>query len=1592
MRNFILIGVIVLASRTLPALCDADDMWPHVVTVGPSLLREGWEHSFFVAGGSSSSLPQSAQVQVVVAITGESEEYSSEKVNISEGSSSAKVSVDFSSMKPRKGNARVVPATMRAVVCGDDGCTSTIPADVSIQRSDAGVAPGLTMLETDKGVYKPGETIRVRVITLTADLMPRPEKVTLELKNPEGTIVERQEVGSTGEYGVFSTTVELASKPLIGEYTLIVSDGVSKEATQALSVEEYVLPRFGVELQADDPIASDAGKVTGTAVAMYTFGKPVASAPVVVSLIQNDQVMYSAKGTTNEEGVYAFSIDVEHCAGYSHWRGWQGFPEDRRALRVAPPDHDGGSTCLRHSWWSGSESFITVSASVQDAASGEKVDADLQVALDPWDGDGNEDEDAEEEKVELEYMGALLQSGPKRVLVRTASVQKSMWYSYEAAFRGKVGVKPAKQYYDSKCFKARKSIYKSNCPGGKSFQANSKCRLDFKGREAVIDLEEIIKNDAEVSNDCEVDFISVSLYAGDTWEISKQETWHFLPSESDPSIAITAEAASTDAFEFKLSLSGFSPYTTRVRWAVFARGNVRDAGSVDAASQDEDVTSIRVDWNPSLSGQGVHFVAFAQHADRFVASSIDISNETLQFAYDVSTGFLGDLSGSVLNAAPGEAINIRAQTSKNPVKVWMLAVDEAAKLLAPSQEPLGSTTIEATLEPFTDIDHSCKRPGALDALASAGMAVSMSKAMQASKCADDRDGIPPPPDFGGGGDIVIMEMADMARSAPAPTSDKYSDAAESPEEPESGARTHFPESWIWEDFTMNAPAKILTRTAPDQITTYSLSSFFVSKDHGLSLAPDIARLVVFKPFFVDVHLPYSAVRGETLHMIAVVHSYDGEGVNATVSLNIDADEADIIGSSKMSVLVGKQTSTARVAFRLRPKTVGKVDIRVSAAGSGAKSDIVIRKLRVVPEGQEYRIVKNAILDIDGGSEAFNLDISVPAGLPVVEGSAHASVAASGSAMTQTLENVERLVQQPHGCGEQNILVMAPCVFALDYLDTLGKAMPEFKEKALRFVKTGYQREETYRHKNTDPGSFSAFGDSDGRGSVWLSALVLKVYAKASRHVFIDPLKMHETASWIASTQLKDGSFKETGRVIHSEMQSDSSKGHALTAFIVICLAEAQKSMSLLSSDDSISSSIDKAVAYLNSIPARKPQEQFIFAGKQLENSYFDALRLYANALTQTDSPPVSDVLSAVLTNAGVSWSETPASTEAKACKSYYNCGTLASEIEINGYILLATIVMSKSGTLPEEALSRAKWLLSKRSDRGGFYSTQDTLIGLQSLSEYSAAFMFRSTDLQLDLDLAGDNFAFTVDDSNKDVLQLNEFSRDTSSKVVSTQNALTGTVSGSGFAVVQATLIYNVLSVVDSDEDEDNGAAYAVECDWKDDAVFVKAACEGDRCDEMALVKCGLFTGYRPDEKSLDDVVKDPASPLMLVETDDREIFFYLHSVTNPAQFSFQVSSDYMVDDVKAVNNYAMSYYRPHVSSRSLSEFNRAAVHPESETNIVLIAIAGSVGAAVFIFIAVSAAIKARKRYTVASKELPEDDDYVEGESPSETRKVVAVS
>ena len=56
--------------------------------------------------------------------------------------------------------------------------------------------------------------------------------------------------------------------------------------------------------------------------------------------------------------------------------------------------------------------------------------------------------------------------------------------------------------------------------------------------------------------------------------------------------------------------------------------------------------------------------------------------------------------------------------------------------------------------------------------------------------------------------------------------------------------------------------------------------------------------------------------------------------------------------------------------------------------------------------------------------------------------------------------------------------------------------------------TGYQRELIYRRGD---GSFSAFGESDADGSLWLTAFVMKSFAQADGLIYIDEAVLRDAA-------------------------------------------------------------------------------------------------------------------------------------------------------------------------------------------------------------------------------------------------------------------------------------------------------------------------------------------------------------------------------------------------------------------------------------------------------------------------------------------------
>ncbi|CAB0016198.1 unnamed protein product, partial [Nesidiocoris tenuis] len=107
-----------------------------------------------------------------------------------------------------------------------------------------------------------------------------------------------------------------------------------------------------------------------------------------------------------------------------------------------------------------------------------------------------------------------------------------------------------------------------------------------------------------------------------------------------------------------------------------------------------------------------------------------------------------------------------------------------------------------------------------------------------------------------------------------------------------------------------------------------------------------------------------------------------------------------------------------------------------------------------------------------------------------------------------MSNLDRLIRQPYGCGEQNMLNFVPNIVILEYLTVSflvqyhrfyahrqyqlmtslelsfqnSKLLTDSVEsKSLKYMEMGYQRELTYKHKDD---SFSAFGESDKSGSTW----------------------------------------------------------------------------------------------------------------------------------------------------------------------------------------------------------------------------------------------------------------------------------------------------------------------------------------------------------------------------------------------------------------------------------------------------------------------------------------------------------------------------
>uniref|UniRef100_A0A3Q3B4F4 Complement C3-like n=1 Tax=Kryptolebias marmoratus TaxID=37003 RepID=A0A3Q3B4F4_KRYMA len=362
------------------------------------------------------------------------------------------------------------------------------------------------------------------------------------------------------------------------------------------------------------------------------------------------------------------------------------------------------------------------------------------------------------------------------------------------------------------------------------------------------------------------------------------------------------------------------------------------------------------------------------------------------------------------------------------------------------------------------------------------------------------------------------------------------------------SRTNFPESWLWSDIILppctqaNCHSTSLVRNVPlqDSITTWQFTGISLSRTLGLCVGEPL-EVIVRKEFFIDLRLPYSAVRGEQLEIKAILHNYSPDPITVRVELIEEENvcsAASKRGKFRQEVNVGAHT-TRSVPYIIIPMKEGERSIEVKAAVKDSYlNDGVKKKLRVVLNGLH-------VIFYD-----FVLCVSLLAGREQVSGLVENAI--SGNSMGT-------LIRAPGGCGEQNMIYTTLPVIATTYLDKTNQWETvgfQKRSEAIQHIKNGYKHQLQYRKND---GSFSVW--THHSSSSWLTAYVARVFAIAYNLVAVESDHICGAVKYlILNAQQPDGMFREVGKVIHKEMMVSAPVNET--------------------DDDLLPSSIDKSISYL----------------------------------------------------------------------------------------------------------------------------------------------------------------------------------------------------------------------------------------------------------------------------------------------------------------------------------------------------------------------------------------------------------------------------
>lgn len=568
--------------------------------------------------------------------------------------------------------------------------------------------------------------------------------------------------------------------------------------------------------------------------------------------------------------------------------------------------------------------------------------------------------------------------------------------------------------------------------------------------------------------------------------------------------------------------------------------------------------------------------------------------------------------------------------------------------------------------------------------------------------------------------------------------------------PQDQVRRWFPESWFFTEFTLPSSGSMAQSfRLPDSITTWAFTAVGVGQDGGVCMSRPL-DMVTFKPFFADVRLPYKAVRLEEVMVHIGIYNYRNFDINVTVTVTGDESLcfSEGVGGNKQfryqASLERRKTNSE--TLRVIPLVAGTVKLMVDVRSrNGQERDIVEKTLHVVAEGR--RVTKSITFPLDpsgkhsshhtpssngriqhtntatitnnintkSSKQLTEIDLYMPE--EIIQGTERCQISACGDLMGDIISHAvmegNNLFESSVQDAEEVIGNLAPAVHALLYLNASQFMTPHVLQKGKEHVIHGVARLLSYRKQS---GSFALTTDS--ATATWLTALVLKTLCHAEKIAYVDHAVLIDVGfNWLLDqVDEEEGKLRELDRRL---ARPSREYDVMLNAEVIISVMECERTeqddhnmllanllFPLEESLDEITSPLVMAkTAY--ALTLNDPMEDLTVRAVQrlseMKRTTHDGLHYWA--VNNEDTPPRRPF--------------------------WYHSGTQASSIEATAYALLVysrQAEMHRSmqvvGLLPDWHVnldSIAGWLIQKRNSRGAFIGAMDTAAATQALSQYSQA-------------------------------------------------------------------------------------------------------------------------------------------------------------------------------------------------------------------------------------------------------------------------------